>query len=364
MKRRMINKETTFIIGAGSSCELELPSGAQLKENISAILKTSDSNFYRFSDRRIQDTFRDRYDLRNHESAEKMLSYSVAAQRIVDGLPMAISIDNFLHTHRNDEAIVEVGKLAIAISILGSERKSLLFYPDDRDPLSCSDRIRPVNSAPLREKSWLPDLAELLFSQVLVDNVESAFENVTFVCFNYDRCLEQFLWLSLRAHFGLREDAAADIVNRIRIIHPYGTVGKLPWQPGGEVPLGSDHSTNLLSISQQIKTFTESAESHISDAAAAAIQHASTIVIMGFGYLDQNLQLLRSRNPSKVSKIFTSAYGVAPPDRAMMYRALSHLTGVPVGAWDDRSRSGTPVYIEPSTCRDLMQHHRLLMSLE
>jgi hypothetical protein len=53
------------------------------------------------------------------------------------------------------------------------------------------------------------------------------FENASFIIFNYDRCLEQFLVNALPRLYAISETEADSIVHNINIIHPYGSVGEL-----------------------------------------------------------------------------------------------------------------------------------------
>ncbi|MEA2896590.1 MAG: hypothetical protein QOJ84_2205 [Bradyrhizobium sp.] len=49
------------------------------------------------------------------------------------------------------------------------------------------------------------------------ENLERIFDNVAFVNFNYDRCLEQFLWLALQQLYLINEECAAELVSGLTI---------------------------------------------------------------------------------------------------------------------------------------------------
>ena len=361
----MLRRRTTFVIGAGSSCELGLPSGERLKSHITQILQPTPHNFYQFSDDRLLRAFQAVLQPITEEDRIMMARFASAGAKIRSGLPMALSIDNFLHTHQGDGDVVALGKLAITIAILQAERASLLFKPEDTQPTVASTSIDPLYGASLHDESWFPKLAGLLFSQVSADDPVKAFDGVTFIVFNYDRCLEQFLWLAARAYFGMSEGEAADLLATVRFIHPYGTVGQLPWQneTGAGVLFGSDQFADIWAASAQLKTFTESVDSELSGQITEAVTTAGDLALLGFGYLDQNVTLLRAGVACQAGRVFTTAYGLAPPDQDMVYNALSSIVGMSLGAWNDRSRSGTPAYLETGTCRDLLTHHHLQLTL-
>jgi hypothetical protein len=46
--------------------------------------------------------------------------------------------------------------------------------------------------------------------------------SVSFIVFNYDRCLEQFLFHALQKLYGLESQEAFAMLTDLRIIHPYG----------------------------------------------------------------------------------------------------------------------------------------------
>jgi hypothetical protein len=96
------NKKTVFVLGAGASKELRLPTGDELKTSIA---KDLDIRFEHFSSKvsgsdEITEAFRV---LAKAEPAQRDInSYLHASWRIRDAMPQAISIDNFLDAHSDD----------------------------------------------------------------------------------------------------------------------------------------------------------------------------------------------------------------------------------------------------------------------
>ncbi len=86
----------------------------------------------------------------------------------------------------------------------------------------------------------------------------SLFENLTVINFNYDRSLEQYLFLGLQEFGGLTEEQAADELSRLEVVRPYGSLGMLPWQQSDGIAYGSSsESNNVLRAALSIRTYTE-----------------------------------------------------------------------------------------------------------
>ena len=148
-----------------------------------------------------------------------------------------------------------------------------------------------------------------------------AFENVSFITFNYDRCIEHFLWVALKTYYVMSDEEIVAILSQIPIFHPYGQVGRLNWQNGRAMntPFGGVETFSgeqLLEIASQIKTFTERVED---DAMLLAmrkqVEEAETIVFLGFGYLDLNLRLIAPTKRSNADRVCGTAYNMSEPDR-------------------------------------------------
>jgi len=95
---------TVFVIGAGASCEVGLPVGEELKGKISQLLNIQYDNFrtkMKSGDHTIQ------------QALCKTNNYhrlALAALRIKDALPLAISIDNFMPRQKNTWVVFGTGK--------------------------------------------------------------------------------------------------------------------------------------------------------------------------------------------------------------------------------------------------------------
>lgn len=123
----ILKKNTVFVIGAGASKEVHIPIGSELKEKIVQLLNIQ----YDF-DKRISGDPVIEHALYEHAKGKDgrpgdINPYLHEAWHIRDALTQAISIDNFIDTHKNNDKLALCGKLAIVRSILQSEQDSLLF---------------------------------------------------------------------------------------------------------------------------------------------------------------------------------------------------------------------------------------------
>lgn len=303
----MSNKETLYIVGAGASSEADLPTGHELKERIASFLNIVFKDGYTQSggDRNIWEAVR----IHVHQGENRnidMNPYLQAAWRIRDAMPQAISIDNFIDNHKGDEKIELCGKLAIVRSILEAERGSLLYV----NPSNINNRL---NFSALGE-TWYASFMQLLTENCTKENLSKRFESIALIVFNYDRCIEHFLYNSLQSYYGLKPHEADKLVNEIEIYHPYGVVGNLPWQGDQSVPFGGEpHSQTLLTLAHQIKTFTEGTDTQSSDilAVRANVNKADAIVFLGFAYHELNMKLLMPDSSTPDSSKLRSCFGTA-----------------------------------------------------
>lgn len=99
-------RKTVFVVGAGASSELNLPTGAELKSQIGDLLKFSysGSGQIKQGDEHIYSAMRTV--IAEGDAMKK-------CKRIINGLPMSPSIDNFINAHKNDKDIAFIGKLAM-----------------------------------------------------------------------------------------------------------------------------------------------------------------------------------------------------------------------------------------------------------
>jgi hypothetical protein len=181
-------------------------------------------------------------------------------------------------------------------------------------------------------KSWHTEFFKKLTEGVPKDEIDSIFENVSVITFNYDRCIEHFLHNALMFYYGINDARAGQLMSKLRIHHPYGQVGYLPWQSARQpsVPFGGERNgrSDILALAGQIKTFTEQIEEGDElSAIRTAVRDAETVVFLGFAFADQNMKLLNPSTATAVRHVFATAYGMSDSDRVDVERSIAHVFG-------------------------------------
>jgi hypothetical protein len=229
-------------------------------------------------------------------------------------MPLAKSIDTFIDSQAGNKKIELCGKLAIVRSILEAERSSLLFLNKK------NDEAHPDYSQ--IEKTWYSSLMRLLNENGRKDDLMDRLASVSFIVFNYDRCIEHFLFHSLQTLYQVRKEEAADLVKRIEIFHPYGTVGSLPWQSSTDVIDFGDQPSpkQLLSLANKIRTFTEGTNPQASEITSIrdGVRQSNIVVFLGFAFHKLNLDLIKPDYDGSRERVeascFATASGMSNPD--------------------------------------------------
>lgn len=285
----MFNQKTLIIIGAGAGFEIEMPMGADLSKTIAQkteIKHQDNGEELRSGDPQIANVIR-------QLTAARGIDYNkwrAEACAISEGIQHSRSIDAYLNTHKDNEAIQIAGKLAIAQSILEAEDKCHLQRENGH--------WRDVVKVPA---SWFPELFYIMQDGVgSSDDISKIFTNVNFITFNYDRCLEQYLFHAIRDLYRTSEAKTSEIMEALEIHRPYGQVGLLDWQlkEGRKIAFGQKAYGELFELSQEIKTFNE----RVTDTALlnrmhSAINEATRLVFLGFHFHKQNMDLLQVSGP-------------------------------------------------------------------
>lgn len=211
----MFTRKTLFVIGAGASFELGLPLGDGLKKSIAGLLNITfpDGWNQTTGDYQIAEILKAKAQSEGNRDWNYLLH---KCWLIRDALPGSLSIDNLLDAHRRDPDIAFIGKLAIAKAILTAERSSKLFVNLRTE--------RELSFADVAD-TWLVPLFQLMSEGVSKEEAITLFDKLTFVVFNYDRCLESFLPLALRLYYGFSDNETIELIKNARIIHPYEARG-------------------------------------------------------------------------------------------------------------------------------------------
>lgn len=317
---------TVFIIGAGASKEANLPTGYELKSIISRLLDIRFEGVFNQISGDYIITEAMRIHVRDPDGRSGDINpYLHEAWHIRDALPQAISIDNFIDAHRDNDKIALCGKLAIVRSILDAEKRSLLYFEKSR--IDSNIKFGSL------EKTWYIPFFQLLTENCGKNDLKERFKSITMVIFNYDRCIEHFIHCALQNYYRLSESEAADLVKDINFYHPYGDVGTLPWaNRNGTMAFGAEpQSQHLLELSRKIKTFTEGTDPGSSEILEIRkhMGMANKVVFMGFAFHKLNMQLIApepvdNRDNSEV-KCFATTFGISKSDKEVIDEQIKEL---------------------------------------
>ena len=284
----MRSQKTVLVLGAGTSNGFGLPLGQDLRDTIARDLNIM---FDDFGHRLQSGSWEIVEALRLHIARPDGKSGNInphraAAVQISNAMPLSGSIDEYIERHKDDTLKADCAKLAIAKAMLEAERKSSIFV----------DPMRRVDD-PLRKSSnsWIARFLNDLTRGKTINELETCFENVSIVNFNYDRCVEHFAYLWFQQMYDMAPEKATGIVSRLRIFHPYGKLADLPHEnSNSHIAFGGQIDAHrLLQMARSIRTYSESIASgseilSVQDDLAAA----EKVVFMGFGFHSQNLSLL------------------------------------------------------------------------
>lgn len=341
-----MSSRTVYVVGAGASYEINLPTGKELKDEIASLLNMRfEFNTQKSGDLGIQQALRQ---FTSHDpSLETLNDYLHECLHISANMPLAMSIDNFIDTEKENEKLALCGKLAIIKSILKAEKNSLLYVDK-------YGRNNLLNFSSL-EDTWYLSFFRTLTENCNTEDLSKRFRDITLIIFNYDRCIEHFLLFSLMSYYRLNEDSASEIINNLEIIHPYGAVGSLRWldpvsatsvEFGGEL-----HVNQLIEYAQRIRTFTEGAHSEYIEKLRDNMKNTSRLVFLGFAFHRLNMKLLggegidRYDNPLDIN-CFSTAYETSKSDQESIRKSISYLY-----------KNEVNINIENTTCKQLFNDY-------
>jgi hypothetical protein len=318
-----MSQNTTFVIGAGASKEAGLPTGHELKTTISKLLDIRFEHWNQISgDKSIKSSLD--YIVKNgDENLDSINPYLHEAWHIRDALPLAISIDNFIDSQRNNKKIAICGKLAITKAILEAERASKLYFkPTGTQP--------EINLSSL-EQTWYLPFFQLLTENCIKSDLEQRFGSVSLIIFNYDRCFEHFIFNALQKYYSISSNEAASLVGVLNIYHPYGSVGNLPWQEQeNRIGFGETPNAEMLAkLSTKIRTFTEGTDPNESEILAIRdkMRNTQRVVFIGFAFHKLNMQLISpdGHDLQEAPKCYATTLGVSTSDQGVVRNQINAL---------------------------------------
>lgn len=316
------NYSLVMVVGAGASKEVGLPIGAELKDQIAETLN------HRIEDGHISgnNSITNAIFLLNKRQ-RNVESWINSCRKIADAMPLAASIDNFLDAHRSDGEIAICGKLAIAHSILKAESISKMHINNQN--------INNTIYFKALEETWYNSFFHLIVDGCRPEDIPVRLSRIAIISFNYDRCIEHFLYHSLRRYYPqIKQDQATKLLASLKIYHPYGYLGPLPWMNSNAVDFGGTATTDqLISIAQELKTFTEGTDEEHSNIIGirSTMRSAERVVFLGFAFGEQNLELLYSNNNDHVARlnspVYATAYGLSDSNALTIAKELHDISG-------------------------------------
>jgi len=275
----MITENTVFILGAGASVPYKYPSGRELRFDICEKFVKRIKALGQLPQKQTSEL---------HDILENTRPFRDAFLK-----SSIYSIDFFL---ARNPRFSEIGKVAIISSILEAERNSV--FREDMDEYTVQD--------------WY----SLLFNKMVegltapVDYRNFSENKVTFITFNYDRSLEHFLYESLSNSFCStpeNKNEIKDQLRQIRIFHVYGVIDNLPWQGEGTDYKASFSLDSINRMRNNIKLIHERTALENREM-ERAMRNASRFYFLGFGYAEENLDILGIR---KFFDGYKKIYGTA-----------------------------------------------------
>lgn len=342
----MLKSKTVFIVGAGASCEANLPAGGALKR---IIYDKLDFRSDEFKGRESHYGDGGMYEWIRRQFPRNVPGYLTACKRIRDGILLSASIDDFLDVHRDDKDMEVIGKATIARAILEAEKGSLLTYD--------TGNVYNTMEFSKIENTWYMGFFRLLQEGFSKATRHDIFKKATVISFNYDRCIEHFLVHALAAHYQIKRDEARELAQQLLILRPYGSVGNYLATTTEQVPFGNAETRFLDYITKNIKTYTERVKDHQTlNQIHTAVKEAGVVVFLGNAFHASNMKLITPAAPTPVRKrIFFTRHNVSDPDLAVVQNMLIQLSGntqkyVPHPNTD---------YYYTSTCQKLFEEFRL-----
>lgn len=305
----MINNKTVIIVGAGASKDLDMPLGNELQHRVSSLLSMENSPVYPQFCGAVSKIIQD------ENQAHQVLSKSRA---LALPLATAASVDNFLDQHKFDEDFVSIVKLAIAYEIALAEQRSKI-----------GGNLSPLEIVNKSDGYFMNNLFNLIVRGHQERNLEVSLENLKFVIFNYDRCVERVFsaWLEMR--FG---NNAHHMLIQEHFIHVYGSLGNY-FSPGGSDTFLHEGNFAFLNpglelpqFADKIKVFTEQEDSEVSERITRAIHEASTLIFLGFGFEEQNMRFFikNSKGGPGFKKLFATMFGFSDQNVSHLDNLLSN----------------------------------------
>lgn len=283
------NTKSVFVIGAGASCEFGLPSGHALKSKIFSLFDFTENANFSGGSTDLKSALELSLGPCTTNDINRLLSQ---CKKIRKGILLSASIDNLIHLHRENKDIVNAGKIAIAYSILKAEAASTLRQDNFFSQINWETRGLTSPS-----ETWLGIIFQLISTQKTFSEFCRCLKSILFISFNYDRCVEVFIFKAARALYPIEEFDSQLLFASLRVIHPYGSLGPIIDinQAQEEFERNID-GYRLLEACKNLKTFTEGIDDEdVVEKINLGLTECSSLFFLGYGFIDLNDSVAQSR---------------------------------------------------------------------
>lgn len=275
----MITTQTAFVLGAGASIPFGFPTGTELRRRLCSELR-KDFPFFAVLRRCGQGEdlilrFQEEFELSGISSIDSFIAFRPAYQ--------------------------EIGELAIAAALI---------------PLEDPEKLRNVDGKN-GDGGWYQMLWNEMLAGVAVPQ-DLLLNRVSFVTFNYDRSLEQYLLLAISHTFDLDRNSAFDILAQIPIRHVYGSLGDyaldVGYRYGNHEPI--ELTESIMAARDSIRTV-PAVRGPKDEQAATLLAKAQRVFVMGFGFDPTNCSRIdlpgactQAPNIDTPRQVFASAFNL------------------------------------------------------
>jgi hypothetical protein len=262
----MITNKTVFIVGAGASEPFKFPTGYQLLQNIYALTDSNQNDLSIYNQCGFSSTEIDRFRQDLIRSQKR-------------------SIDAFLE-HRPE--YIRLGKCLIMQALLGHENFDAIYSN--------------------------PDWYSYIWNMMNCKFDDFQRNEISFITFNYDRTLEMYLLNCMSSLYNKSESECWEKLKSIPIVHVHGKLGEVKFDNPTEYTDFGENITSyekLLSASKSIKIVHEDIDNDKEfEEANNLLRQATLVVLLGFGYDDNNLRRLRISEVTPLHGIKGSSFGL------------------------------------------------------
>lgn len=313
----MITEKTVFIIGAGAGVPYKFPTGEDLRIKII-------QNFINLYTRDVSSALDQFPESRLIFSPRRLKNF------INDFNKSKTQIDFFINKNRT--LFKDIGTLAIVLTLFDYERQ-------------CNFWQAGING----EEDWYRVVWDSLIEDLFDPNEYDISQNkISFITFNYDRSLEQYLYESLKyLHTEIPDEDIQKVFQSIKFYHVYGSLADLDWQnKSGGVSFSPPNVIDYSLLINNIKSiYEERKSSQLLATIHQEISEAKRIFFLGYGYIKQNNSILKLKELIVEShEVFGTAYNNSPRQIQKIKNKLS-----------DNSTLRERFNIESTSCKKLLE---------